>query len=142
MIKKSIVGIFVLMVTMLFAAENSFAQNSPNPDGCIELLGVKSAGCKQGGNTGNQGGGNNNGQQKAGQYTAAQVNNMKQWISYWDNEINKWFAYRDQTVAPYYNDPTYYQWARNEYERSNKSIRTLQQNKAVYQNALQRTGQY
>lgn len=134
MIKNSIVAIFVLMVTMFFAAENSFAQNSPSPNGCIELLGVKSAGCNSSGN--------NNSQQRAGQYTDAQVNNMKQWISYWDNQINQWFAYRDQTVLPYYNDPTYYQWARNEYTRSNQSIQILQQNKALYQNALQRTGQY
>lgn len=141
MIKNSIVAIFVLMVTMFFATENSFAQNAPSPDGCIRIMGVETEGCKKGNNNGNQGTGNKTGVNNP-QYTAQQVYNMKQWISYWDNEINKWFAYRDQTVAPYYNDPTYYQWARNEYERSNKSIRTLQQNKAVYQNALQRTGQY
>jgi hypothetical protein len=51
MINKAIVGIFVLMVTMFLAAENSFAQGNP----C--LLGVGN--CPQGG--GNQGGGNKGG---------------------------------------------------------------------------------
>lgn len=137
MIKKSIVGIFVLMVTMFFESENSFAQNAPSPNGCIRIMGVETEGCKSSGGSG----ANKTGTVNNAQYTTAQVNNMKQWIAYFDNQINQWIAYRDRTVAPYWNDPTYYRWARSEYARANQSIGILQQSKANYQNALRRTGQ-
>ena len=70
----------------------------------------------------------------------AEITKMRQWIAHYENLINQWIQYRDKQVLPYYNHPTYYQWARKEYERSNQTIRTLQQNKAYYQNLLRQAG--
>jgi hypothetical protein len=146
MIKKSIIGMLVLMAAMVFAAQNSSAQSRPSPNGCIELLGVRSAGCtpstgsagtQNTGRIGSTGAVNNSGQQQpTGRYTPQQINQIRQAIAYYDNLMRQWIQYRDRQVAPYYNHPTYYQWARNEYARSNQSIVTLNQYKAYYQNLL------
>jgi hypothetical protein len=65
---------------------------------------------------------------------------MRQWIAHYDNLIVQWTQYRDQKVAPYYNHPTYYQWARSEYQKANQAISTSQQYKAHYQNLLRQAG--
>ena len=70
----------------------------------------------------------------------AEITKIRQWIAYYDNLINQWTQYRDQKVAPYYNNPTYYQWARKEYDKSNQTISSLQQKKAYYQNLLRQAG--
>ena len=146
MIKKSIVGMLVLLAAMVFGAETSLAQSRPSPNGCVELLGVRSAGCppvagstgtQNTGNRGNTGAvNNNNNQQRPGRYTQQQINQIRQAVAYYDNLMQQWAQYRDRQVAPYYNHPTYYQWARNEYARSNQAINTLNQYKAYYQNLL------
>lgn len=46
-----------------------------------------------------------------------QVNQAEAYHQYSRNEIYKWLKYQEQ-VAPYYNDPTYYQWARQEYAKA------------------------
>jgi hypothetical protein len=70
----------------------------------------------------------------------AEITKIRQWIAYYDNLINQWTQYRDQKVAPYYNHPTYYKWARKEYEKANQTISSLQQKKAYYQNLLWKAG--
>lgn len=76
-----------------------------------------------------------------GGLSAEQINLAKQWIAYYDDQINKWIQYRDYQVLPYWNDATYYQWARNEYAKCNESIQTLIEYKAYYQNQLRQAGQ-
>ena len=80
--------------------------------------------------------GSNGGAMPRGGLTQEQISAIKQWIGYYDNLINQWIQYRDRQVAPYWNDPTYYQWARNEYQRCNQFIQSYQQYKAYYQNML------
>jgi|GEM_PF-1928840 len=72
--------------------------------------------------------------------SSAEITKMRQWIAHYDNLIVQWTQYRDQKVAPYYNHPTYYQWARSEYQKANQAISTSQQYKAHYQNLLRQAG--
>ena len=58
------------------------------------------------------------------------------WIAYYDNQINQWIQYMEQQVVPYWNDPTYSEWARNEYQKCSNSIRFIEQNKMCYQSLL------
>lgn len=98
---------------------------------------------RSGTNTGGNGRTNNSDQdpgRRTSQYTPEQINNMRQWIAYYDNLIAQWTQYRDQKVAPYWNDSTYYRWARQEYQRCNQQIQLLQQYKAYYQNLLRQAG--
>jgi hypothetical protein len=53
--------------------------------------------------------------------TTEQVNSSEAWLQYSRNEIYKWLKYQEQ-VAPYLNDPTYKQWAQNEYQRASAWI--------------------
>jgi|CXWL01.1.fsa_nt_gi hypothetical protein len=54
-------------------------------------------------------------------------------IEYYAKSVEQWTKYRDETVLPYYNDPTYYRWARNEYTKANYQIATAQKYQAYYQ---------
>jgi len=78
--------------------------------------------------------------QRQTKYTAQQINYMRQWIVYYDNLIVQWTHYRDQRVAPYWNDPTFFQWARAEYQRCNQQIQLSQQYKAYYEDLLRQAG--
>lgn len=70
----------------------------------------------------------------------AEIDRLRQWVAYYENLINQWIQYRDQKVAPYYNDPTYYKWARAEYQKANQAIGSSQQYKTYYQNLLRQAG--
>lgn len=68
-----------------------------------------------------------------GQLQPAKINQL---IIEYDNAAARWIEYRDQQVAPYYNHPTYYRWARSEYQRANQQISSAQQYAAYYRNML------
>jgi hypothetical protein len=57
-------------------------------------------------------------------------------IPYYDNQINHLLQYLEQQVLPYWNDPIYFEWVRNEYQRCNNSIRFIEQNKMCYQSLM------
>ena len=54
-------------------------------------------------------------------------------IEYYAKLESQWVKYRDETVLPYYNDPKYYSWARNEYNKANAQIAAAQKYQAYYQ---------
>lgn len=58
---------------------------------------------------------------------------IKQKIDYYENLAQKWIKYRNESVLPYYNNRTYYRWARSEYKKANQQIAKAQKNKIYYQ---------
>jgi len=75
-----------------------------------------------------------------GRYTQQQVVEMCRWIDYYNSQIGQWNTYRTSVIR-YWNDPNYYQWARNEYNKANQMLGQLQNARLKYQSALRATGQ-
>jgi hypothetical protein len=61
------------------------------------------------------------------------VSEVKQKMDYYDSLAQQWAKYRNETVLPYYNDPTYYRWARSEYQKATQQISNAQKYKIYYQ---------
>lgn len=57
-----------------------------------------------------------------GAASAQSATQVKQYLDYYTQLVERWTAYRDNTVLPYYNDPQYRAWANNEYRRANGQI--------------------
>jgi len=57
-----------------------------------------------------------------GAASAQSATQVKQYLDYYTQLVDRWTVYRDNTVLLYYNDPKYRAWATNEYRRANGQI--------------------
>lgn len=132
MIRKAILGTVFLFGVMFVASGSTNAQARVTPGEMCGLLGVGGP-CK--GTTPST-----SSTTTKARYSDQQVAQMYRQIDYFNSQLGQWVNYRDQ-VARYWNDPTYYQWARNEYNKAIGWVSYYQKSKSNYEQALRNTGQ-
>ena len=64
------------------------------------------------------------------------INEVTNYINYYNNLAQQWQTYLDQKVRPYYNDRTYGRWAREEYQKGFQQIESARNYVQYYQNQL------
>ncbi len=62
---------------------------------------------------------------------------LVQKVDYYTRLGQQWAKYRDQTVAPYYNDPRYRNWARSEYARADQQMANANRYRLMYLRELE-----
>lgn len=77
-----------------------------------------------------------------GAASAQSATQVKQYYDYYTQLVDRWTAYRDNTVLPYYNDPKYRAWATNEYRRANGQIAEAKRLQIMYAKQYESISKY